>query len=231
MNGFWRMTYTDYSPSGPSSGQLGPFVGDVFQDLDSSKGEIKNLLKIQFPPVVGGLVGLQTVEDPSTWYAMTTNSYCWTKSWVVKSHKHVSTISIIGSEDVEYYLLMVYLRNSCCIYVYVCSLLSWFISTLSVRCFGDHSLLWFRRIEFDRVGNTFGGVFTPPSKRFKRGDQIRLWQVQTFFCSIHIYMHAHIHICILFVCTFEVMKWYRTGYITKYFQYRKALAVLHAVYL
>lgn len=61
------MVYTDYSPSGPSSGQLGPFVGDVFQDLDSSKGIIKNLLKIEFPPIAGGLIGLQTIKDPSTW--------------------------------------------------------------------------------------------------------------------------------------------------------------------
>jgi hypothetical protein len=68
MNGFWRMNYTDYSPSGPSSGQLGPFIGDVFQDLNSTEGIIKNLLSIKFPPITGGLLARQSIEDISTWW-------------------------------------------------------------------------------------------------------------------------------------------------------------------
>lgn len=50
MNGYWRLLYTDFSPAAPSSGQLGPFVGDVFQDLDGKNNIIKNILKISFPP-------------------------------------------------------------------------------------------------------------------------------------------------------------------------------------
>lgn len=33
MKGIWKLSYTDFSPAAPSSGKLGPFVGDVFQDL------------------------------------------------------------------------------------------------------------------------------------------------------------------------------------------------------
>jgi hypothetical protein len=43
MDGFWRMLYTDFAPAAPSSGQLGPFNGDVFQDLDS-KNSNKTIL-------------------------------------------------------------------------------------------------------------------------------------------------------------------------------------------
>lgn len=46
MNGFWRMLYTDLTPAAASNGKLGPFVGDVFQDLDSNNLQIKNLLKV-----------------------------------------------------------------------------------------------------------------------------------------------------------------------------------------
>eukprot|EP00466_Bigelowiella_natans_P006030 jgi/Bigna1/143017/aug1.75_g17725 len=64
MYGFWRMLYTDFSPAAPSSGQLGPFVGDVYQDL--SEGIIKNILVI--PPLLkGALVANQRVRDPNTW--------------------------------------------------------------------------------------------------------------------------------------------------------------------
>ena len=45
MAGFWRMLYTDMEPA-PSSGKLGPFVGDVFQDLQPEKDRIVNLLKV-----------------------------------------------------------------------------------------------------------------------------------------------------------------------------------------
>ena len=67
MNGNWRMLYTDFSPAAPSSGKLGPFIGDVFQDLKSGtlrkntrlqvnrqdEGIIRNILKIGFPPIYG----------------------------------------------------------------------------------------------------------------------------------------------------------------------------------
>lgn len=61
------MLYTDLSPPATSAGKLGPFVGDVFQDLDSAQNTITNLLKISFPPIKGGLVAKQTILDPQTW--------------------------------------------------------------------------------------------------------------------------------------------------------------------
>lgn len=67
MNGFWRMTYTDFMPAAPSSGQLGPFIGDVYQDLDNDAGIIKNILDIKFPPLVGALIAKQRVKDKATW--------------------------------------------------------------------------------------------------------------------------------------------------------------------
>ena len=69
MNGFWRMTYTDFSPAAPSSGQLGPFVGEVYQDLDSTKQRIANLLKIDLPfiKIEGGLIAKQSIRDANTW--------------------------------------------------------------------------------------------------------------------------------------------------------------------
>lgn len=67
MNGFWRLLYTDFSPVGTSAGQLGPFIGDVFQDLDGTNGVIKNLLSISFPPIQGGLVANQAIKDNNTW--------------------------------------------------------------------------------------------------------------------------------------------------------------------
>jgi len=51
MAGFWRMLYTDFTPAAPSSGKLGPFVGDVYQDLRPSEGLGKNILSIGFPPI------------------------------------------------------------------------------------------------------------------------------------------------------------------------------------
>lgn len=45
MAGFWRMLYTDMEPA-PSSGKLGPFVGEVYQDLRPTDGLIVNLLKV-----------------------------------------------------------------------------------------------------------------------------------------------------------------------------------------
>ena len=67
MNGFWRMLYTDLEPAAASSGKLGPFVGDVFQDLDSTNGIIKNILSIKFPTIKGALVAFQRIKDPDTW--------------------------------------------------------------------------------------------------------------------------------------------------------------------
>lgn len=68
MNGFWRLEYTDFSPPAPSSGKLGPFVGDVYQDLDGKAGIIKNLLKISFPPIIGGLIAKQRIKNRNTWF-------------------------------------------------------------------------------------------------------------------------------------------------------------------
>ena len=45
MAGFWRMLYTDMEPA-PSSGKLGPFIGDVFQNLCPDENRIYNLLKV-----------------------------------------------------------------------------------------------------------------------------------------------------------------------------------------
>jgi hypothetical protein len=67
MNGFWKMDYTDYSPPAASAGKLGPFIGDVYQDLDSKNSKITNLLKIGFPPIKGGLVAKQRIFDANTW--------------------------------------------------------------------------------------------------------------------------------------------------------------------
>ena len=36
MGGFWRMLYTSFETS-PSAGQLGPFNGEVFQDLNPKR--------------------------------------------------------------------------------------------------------------------------------------------------------------------------------------------------
>lgn len=72
MNGFWRMHYTDFSPPATSSGKLGPFIGEVYQDLyptnqTSSSGVIKNILRINFPPIVGALVAKQRIVADDTW--------------------------------------------------------------------------------------------------------------------------------------------------------------------
>ena len=40
INGFWKLRWTNYSPAGPSSGKIGPFVGDVYQDLKLGSEEI-----------------------------------------------------------------------------------------------------------------------------------------------------------------------------------------------
>lgn len=72
MSGFWRMHYTDFSPPATSSGKLGPFIGEVYQDLyptnqTSSSGVIENILRITFPPIVGALVAKQRIVADDTW--------------------------------------------------------------------------------------------------------------------------------------------------------------------
>lgn len=68
MNGFWRMLYTDFDPPSTSAGKLGPFVGDVFQDLNSKEQRITNILDVKFPSIKGGLVAKQSIYDKNTWY-------------------------------------------------------------------------------------------------------------------------------------------------------------------
>ena len=72
MNGFWKMIYTDFHPPALSSGKLGPFIGDVFQDLDGKQGIVKNLLRINFNviEIIGGLIAKQTIENKNTWYVI-----------------------------------------------------------------------------------------------------------------------------------------------------------------
>eukprot|EP00808_Paulinella_micropora_P017424 g1031.t1 len=71
QRGMWKMLYSDVS--GPSSGQLGPFKGEVFQQLipvltpGSKAGEIRNILKVRLPPFAGCLTANQTVLDTCTW--------------------------------------------------------------------------------------------------------------------------------------------------------------------
>mmetsp|Transcript_12205 Transcript_12205/g.35060 ORF Transcript_12205/g.35060 Transcript_12205/m.35060 type:complete len:232 (+) Transcript_12205:160-855(+) len=65
MNGFWRMLWTNFRPVAPSSGKLGPFVGDVYQDVDFS-GKARNILSIDFPPIKGELVAEPAVLNDST---------------------------------------------------------------------------------------------------------------------------------------------------------------------
>lgn len=67
MNGFWRMLYTDFSPPSTSAGKLGPFIGDVYQDLDSNNNIIKNILDLSFPPLTGALIAKQSILNDNTW--------------------------------------------------------------------------------------------------------------------------------------------------------------------
>jgi len=67
MNGYWRMLYTDFDPPAESSGKVGPFTAEVFQDLDSNKKVIKNILKLDFPRIEGFLQANQEVVDYNTW--------------------------------------------------------------------------------------------------------------------------------------------------------------------
>lgn len=70
LTGFWKMRWTNFFPVAPSSGRLGPFVGDVFQDIDligNRHGKAKNILRIApFPPVVGALIATPSIVDDTT---------------------------------------------------------------------------------------------------------------------------------------------------------------------
>ena len=61
----WHTSSPTVSPA--SSGKLGPFVGDVFQDLDATQSIIRNVLKIKFPKIDGALFANQRIKDPYTW--------------------------------------------------------------------------------------------------------------------------------------------------------------------
>jgi len=65
--GMWKLLYTDYSPAGPSSGKLGPFIGDVYQKLEPELNRITNILQVAVPPIEGSLTAKQTILDDKTW--------------------------------------------------------------------------------------------------------------------------------------------------------------------
>ena len=75
MNGYWRLLYTDFDPPAESSGKLGPFVGDVFQDLNSKDSVIKNILKVRFPSINGALTANLRIPDANTWYVIDMKYY------------------------------------------------------------------------------------------------------------------------------------------------------------
>lgn len=50
---------------GPSSGRVGPFVGDVFQDIKPAEGRIANILRLGL--LRGALEADVTVLDDSKW--------------------------------------------------------------------------------------------------------------------------------------------------------------------
>lgn len=68
-DGYWRLLYTDFMPAAPSSGKLGPFVGDVFQRISSreSPPTIDNILKISVPPLGGRLRADQRAISDNKW--------------------------------------------------------------------------------------------------------------------------------------------------------------------
>jgi hypothetical protein len=66
MDGYWRLLYTD-NPPAPNSGKFGPFIGEVFQELNSEQGKIKNILNLKNPPIVVSLTANQTVKNKNTW--------------------------------------------------------------------------------------------------------------------------------------------------------------------
>jgi hypothetical protein len=66
MNGFWRLLWTNFAPAAPSSGKLGPLVGNVYQDLDFNAPFARNILKIDFPPIAGELFANPRIVNDST---------------------------------------------------------------------------------------------------------------------------------------------------------------------
>lgn len=68
MAGFWRLEYSDFDPPAPSSGKLGPFVGEVYQSLEPNEQKITNILNVPFPQIRGKLVASQSVLNKQTWY-------------------------------------------------------------------------------------------------------------------------------------------------------------------
>lgn len=66
MNGFWKMLWTNFEPVAPSSGKLGPFTGDVYQDIDFVNGVARNILRIDFPPIMGELTASASIVSDST---------------------------------------------------------------------------------------------------------------------------------------------------------------------
>ncbi|KAJ1446314.1 hypothetical protein M885DRAFT_547025 [Pelagophyceae sp. CCMP2097] len=63
LNGKWQLLYT--TTSGGSSGALGPFIGDVFQDIDLQSSKYDNIVSL--PGVTGTLGAKWTVDDARTW--------------------------------------------------------------------------------------------------------------------------------------------------------------------
>lgn len=66
MNGFWNMRWTNFEPAAPSSGKLGPLVGDVFQDIDLDRSVAKNILRVNFPPICGALTAKTSAVNDFT---------------------------------------------------------------------------------------------------------------------------------------------------------------------
>jgi hypothetical protein len=85
LNGFWYMLWTNYSPAGPSSGKLGPFVGNVYQELilvtddestaantttastaHTNSAVARNIFRLDFPPIMGELMASPRVYNDTT---------------------------------------------------------------------------------------------------------------------------------------------------------------------
>lgn len=66
MEGFWKLVYTT-AETGGNVGKFGPFVGDVYQDLNPSQYLIQNIADVKFPPIRGVLVADQLVNDKTSW--------------------------------------------------------------------------------------------------------------------------------------------------------------------
>jgi len=67
------MEYTDFCLPAISTGKLGSFVGDVYQDLDSTQKTKTNILDISLPAVRGRLVAKQAIYDKNLWFVTVAN--------------------------------------------------------------------------------------------------------------------------------------------------------------